>query len=170
MKKRFPSRGTIITLLFSVFLVGLLACRGPAGAAGAAGLAGNPGNPGSAGAQGFPGEPGLPGFPGNPGNPGPPGPQGSIGPAGPAGTDGVSPDARIDVNKTVLSMNESLVVSGSGFKPGEPVALLLAIDNTLQPVIGGGRGAQVNKVFATETFLFRGHAENFLDVGVWQVE
>ena len=38
MKKRFPSRGTIITLLFSVLIVGLLACRGPAGAAGAPGL------------------------------------------------------------------------------------------------------------------------------------
>lgn len=138
MKKRFPSRGTIITLLFSVFIVGLMACRGPAGPAGLPGLPGNPGNPGAEGAMGAAGEPGAPGLPGNPGNPGAPGPQGPAGSQGPAGIDGVSPEARIDVNKSVLSMTESLDVSGSGFGVGEPITLTLEISGTTSRIIGGG--------------------------------
>lgn len=143
MRKRFPSRGTIIALLFSVFVIGLLACRGPAGAPGLPGLPGNPGNPGPAGPSGPPGEPGFPGLPGNPGNPGPPGVAGPPGPPGPQGPAGVSPEARIEISKTTLTMNEEVELWGSGFRPGEPVVILLQIDQTLQRAFGGERGAQV---------------------------
>lgn len=143
MTKRFPSRGKIATLLFSILVVLLLAaCAGPAGAPGAPGLPGNPGNPGAQGLPGFPGEPGLPGNPGNPGNPGPPGVAGPPGPPGPAGIDGVSPQAAIEVSSGVIAVNDGLTISGSGFQPNEPVALLLIVDQNLQPFIGGGRRAQ----------------------------
>jgi hypothetical protein len=67
-----------------------------------------------------------------------------MGPQGITGTSGESPEARIEVSKSVLTMTEPLEISGSGFNAGEPVAILLAIDANLQPVIGGGRGAQVS--------------------------
>lgn len=81
-------------------------------------------------------------MPGNPGNPGPPGPPGPQGPPGPPG-EGVSPAAAIWVSKAILTMREPFEVRGSGFKPNEPVVLVLVIDEFLQPVIGGGRVAQV---------------------------
>jgi hypothetical protein len=40
-------------------------------------------------------------------------------------------------------MSEEFSVSGSGFKPNEPVVIQLRIDSTLSPIIGGGRGSQV---------------------------
>jgi hypothetical protein len=39
-------------------------------------------------------------------------------------------------------MTEPFEVRGSGFRPNEPVVLVLVIDEFLQPVIGGGRVAQ----------------------------
>ena len=145
MTYRFPSRGKIVTLLFSIFVVLLLACQGPQGPQGPAGAPGFPGHsglPGLQGAPGLPGEPGFPGNPGNPGNPGPPGPAGPPGPPGPAGTDGVSPQAAIAVNADIISVDGSLTIDGSGFRPNEPVALLLVVDQNLQPFIGGGTRAQ----------------------------
>jgi hypothetical protein len=50
--------------------------------------------------------------------------------------------ARIELDKTVFGLDESLSISGSGFKPGEPVTLLLVVDQNLQAMIGGGRRAQ----------------------------
>jgi hypothetical protein len=41
-------------------------------------------------------------------------------------------------------MSEEFSVSGSGFQPNEPVVIQLRIDSTLSPIIGGGRGSQVN--------------------------
>ncbi len=144
MTMRFPSRGKVAALLFSIASVLLLACvAGPQGVPGAPGLPGNPGNPG---AQGFPGEPGLPGFPGNPGNPGqpgPPGPMGPMGPMGPAGDDGVSPQAAVMVDSEVVALGSPLTVSGSGFRPGEPVVVSLVVDQHLSPFLDGARRAQV---------------------------
>lgn len=145
MTYRFPSQGKILTLLLSISVVLLLACAGPQGPAGAAGLpgiSGAPGLPGLQGVPGLPGEPGFPGNPGNPGNPGPPGPAGPPGPPGPAGSDGVSPQAAVAVDSDLISIDGSLTIDGSGFRPNEPVALLLVVDQNLQPFIGGGTRAQ----------------------------
>ena len=142
MSNRFPSRGIILTLLLSIFAALLLACQGPAGPAGAPGLPGPPGLPGLQGVPGLPGEPGFPGNPGNPGNPGPPGPAGPPGPPGASGSDGVSPQAAIAVDSDLIAIDSSLTIDGSGFRPNEPVALLLVVDQNLQPFIGGGRRAQ----------------------------
>ena len=145
MTYRFPSQGKILTLLLSISVVLLLACagpQGPAGAPGLAGISGAPGLPGLQGVPGLPGEPGFPGNPGNPGNPGPPGPAGPPGPPGPAGSDGVSPQAALKVDSDLISIDGSLTIDGSGFRPNEPVALLLVVDQNLQPFIGGGTRAQ----------------------------
>lgn len=143
MSNRFPSQGMILTLLLSIFVALLLACQaGPVGPAGAPGLPGPPGLPGLQGVPGLPGEPGFPGNPGNPGNPGPPGPAGPPGPPGPAGSDGVSPQAAIAVDADLIAIDGSLTIDGSGFRPNEPVALLLVVDQNLQPFIGGGSRAQ----------------------------
>ncbi len=143
MTKRFPSQGKLITLLFSVLAVFLLACTGPAGPPGLPGLPGNPGQPGLQGDPGFPGASGFPGNPGNPGNPGPPGPQGVAGPPGPPGVNGISPQANITVDSEVISVDGGVTISGSGFRAHEPVALLLVVDQNLQPFVGGGQRAQV---------------------------
>ena len=55
------------------------------------------------------------------------------------GRDGVSPEARIEVSQAVLSLDEPLTIRGSGFKPGEPVAILLIIDENLSPLVGVSR-------------------------------
>jgi hypothetical protein len=39
-------------------------------------------------------------------------------------------------------MTEPLEIWGSGFNPGEPVVLLVVIDQNLSRIIGGGNGAQ----------------------------
>ncbi len=145
MTNRFPSQGKIFTLLLSIFVVLLLACQGPQGPpgpAGAPGLPGISGYPGLQGPPGLPGEPGFPGNPGNPGHPGPPGPPGPAGPQGPAGIDGVSPQAAVAVDSDIIAIDDSLTIDGSGFRAHEPVALLLVVDQNLQPFIGGGSRAQ----------------------------
>lgn len=140
MRKLFPSMGKTITLLFSVFVIGILACTGPQGPQGQPGLPGLPGNPGNQG------EAGAPGLPGNPGNPGAPGPTGPAGPAGVAGegATGVSGGggAAISLSKESVGINGSLSVAGSGFKSGETVAVLLVVDSTTQPLLGGGIGVR----------------------------
>ena len=166
MTNRFPSQGKVLALLLSIFVVLLLvACQGPQGPAGEPGLPGLSGYPGLQGPPGLPGEPGFPGNPGNPGNPGPPGPAGPPGPPGPAGIDGVSPQAAIAVDSDLISMDGSLTIDGSGFRPNEPVALLLVVDQNLQPFIGGGSRAQTqansggNFTFTVESLgaAFRGN-------------
>ena len=142
MTNRFPSQGKVFTLLLSIFVVLLLACQGPQGPPGEPGLPGVSGFPGLQGPPGLPGEPGFPGNPGNPGNPGPPGPAGPPGPPGPAGIDGVSPQAAIAVDSDLVTIGDSLTIDGSGFRPNEPVALLLIVDQNLQPFLGGSRRAQ----------------------------
>jgi len=138
MRKLFPSMGKMITLLFSVFVIVILACTGPQGPQGEPGLPGLPGNPGAAGA---PGEPGLPG---NPGNPGPPGPAGVAGVDGTVGVGGAgSAQAEIVLSKDSVGVHGALGVTGSGFKANEPVAILLVVDDNLEPFVGGGRRAQV---------------------------
>jgi len=138
MGKLFSLQALSTALVFSVVLFVLSACA-PA-AAGQPGLPGNPGSAGISGAQGPQGEPGLPGLPGNPGPAGAPGLQG---PAGPDGSDAVAPEGNIAVSKSKITMSEEFSVSGSGFKPNEPVVIQLRIDSTLSPIIGGGRGSQV---------------------------
>ncbi len=142
MRKRNISKGAAFALLFSVFSIFvLIACRGPAGAAG---LPGQSGFPGNAGTQGAAGPPGLPGLPGNSGNPGPPGPPGAQGPSGLPGLDGVSPQASVMSSKSVMTMSEPFTVSGSGFRPGEPVVVQLVIGEFASPIAGGARGSQVS--------------------------
>ena len=138
MGKLFSLQALSTALVFSVVLFVLSACA-PA-AAGQPGLPGHPGSAGISGAQGSQGEPGLPGLPGNPGPAGAPGLQG---PAGPDGSDAVAPEGNIAVSKSRVTMSEEFTVSGSGFKPNEPVVIQLRIDSTLSPIIGGGRGSQV---------------------------
>jgi len=129
MTKRFSSRGSFIALIFTISMVVLLACTGSQGKPGLPGLSGAPGNPGNVGSPGAPGFAGFPGEPGFAGAPGAPGPAGPPGPVGLTGQ-GISPEAAITIR-------------GSGFRPGEPVVLLLQVNNSLQVIIGGGRGAQV---------------------------
>ena len=56
--------------------------------------------------------------------------------------DGVSPQAAIAVDSDLIAIDGSLTIDGSGFRPNEPVALLLVVDQNLQPFIGGGTRAQ----------------------------
>lgn len=142
MTKRFGSRGSFIALIFTISMVVLLACTGSQGKPGQAGQAGISGFPGESGLPGPPGAAGLPGEPGNPGKPGAPGPPGPQGIAGAPG-EGISPEAAIIVDKAVLTMNEPLVIRGSGFLPGEPLTLMLQINSAPALIIGGGTGAQV---------------------------
>lgn len=141
MRKFFPSKGKTITLLFSVFVIGILACTGPQGPQG------NPGLPGLAGNLGAQGESGAPGLPGNPGNPGAPGPSGPTGPAGPAsestgGAGGGGGGAAIVLSQETVGIHGSLTVTGSGFKPDETIAVLLVVDANVQPLLGGGIGVR----------------------------
>ncbi len=152
MRKRFPSPGKVLALFFSVFVIVLLACTGPQGTSGLPGEPGNAGNPGNSGPQGAAGPAGAPGFPGNPGSAGPPGPQGPAGPAGADGVNGVSPEAALALSSSSITIDGGLTVWGSGFLPGEPVAVLLVIDNNLSPFVGGGRRAQVT-ASAAGTFV-----------------
>ena len=145
---RFPVKGLAVALLSSIIAIVLVACAGDPGKPGLPGLPGNPGNPGPGGAQGIqgpPGEPGLPGNPGNPGNPGPPGAPGPAGVPGLTGADAVSPGARIVLSENTIGTAEdsSFSVWGSGFLPGEPVVLLLQVDQNLQIILGGARGPQI---------------------------
>lgn len=139
MKSRFPIRVLVTTLLSSILVFALIACQGPPGEPGLPGLPGNPGNPGEAGPQGEPGAPGLPGLPGNPGNPGAPGPPGPAGPPGANGIDGVSPQAMVSLSKSsVAAAGDPVVVTGSGFIPGEPVELSLVVDPDSSVMPDGG--------------------------------
>ena len=139
MKSRFPIRVLITTLLSSILVFALIACQGPPGEPGLPGLPGNPGNPGEAGPQGEPGAPGLPGLPGNPGNPGAPGPPGPPGPPGANGLDGVSPEAMVSLSKSsVAGSGDPVIVTGSGFLPGEPVELSLMLDPDSSVMPEGG--------------------------------
>ena len=139
MKSRFPIRVLVTTLLSSILVFALIACQGPPGEPGLPGLPGNPGNPGEAGPQGPPGEPGLPGLPGNPGNPGAPGPPGPPGVNGIDGIDGVSPQAMVSLSKSsVAAAGDPVVVTGSGFIPGEPIELSLVIDPNSSVMPDGG--------------------------------
>mgnify|MGYP001156726330 FL=1 len=150
MRKRFPLKGMVIALLSSVLVFALIACEGAPGEPGNPGLPGPPGNPGNPGAQGIQGiqgsagEPGFSGLPGNPGNPGASGPPGPQGIAGSDGEDAVSPSARLTSSKDMIATaGDPFTVSGSGFQANEPVTLLIQVNQTLQIIIGGARGAQV---------------------------
>jgi hypothetical protein len=138
MRKLFSLRGVTTVLVFSTIILAVVGCSGTAGAPG---LPGNPGNPGASGSQGLQGDTGLPGNPGNPGNPGAPGSQGPSGPAGSPAS--AIPKANIVISKSVMTMTEPFQVWGSGFEPGEPVIIKLAIDQSASPVVGGARGSQV---------------------------
>ena len=144
MRRRFPVKGIVIALLSSILMLALIACQGSQGDSGQPGLPGSPGNPGSSGPEGAQGDPGIPGLPGHPGNPGPPGPPGPPGVPGTPGAPGVSPEAAIEISKSTISTSgDPITVRGSGFLPGEPVALTLMLDPDLSIIAGGARGAQV---------------------------
>ena len=138
MSKHIRGRGLIWALLVSLFGVLLLAaCAGPAGSAGKPGLPGLSGNPGAAGAAGADGAAGEPGLPGNPGSPGKPGKPGLAGPAGPQGQ-GISPGAALMVSSPIIYLDGGVTVAGSGFRPFEPVAVVVDLGGTasLNPVLG----------------------------------
>ncbi len=142
---RHPPKAAALALLLPLLSVlVLVGCYTPAGRGppGLPGLSGLPGNPGP---QGNPGEPGLPGLPGNPGNPGALGPQGPSGPPGPTGPQGgeaPSPEAAILLSSGVMSVDQPLSIAGSGFLPGEPVTLVLVIDDIVSYVVGGRTAEQ----------------------------
>ncbi len=133
---------SFVLVSVTVLLFVLVASRFREPPQGPPGLPGNPGNPGLPGPQGEPGFPGLPGAPGEPGKPGPQGPQGPQGPPGPRGEDAVPPVAAIMVSAGVMSVDEPLTIAGAGFQPGEPVRLLLLIDDTVSYVVGGRAAEQ----------------------------
>ena len=141
MSKHIRGRGLTWALLVSLFGVLLLAaCAGPAGSAGKPGLpglSGNPGAAGPAGTQGPAGDPGLPGLPGSPGSPGKPGKPGLAGPAGPQGK-GISPGAALMVSSPIIYLDQGVTVAGSGFRPFEPVAVVIDLGTaaTANPVLG----------------------------------
>ena len=54
----------------------------------------------------------------------------------------MSPQAAIALDSDLISIDSSLTIDGSGFRPNEPIALLLVVDQNLQPFIGGGSRAQ----------------------------
>ena len=152
MRKRLSVGGVLAML--SLFAFVLMACEGPAGARG---LPGAPGNPGNAGYPGVQGQPGEPGNPGNPGNPGPPG---GVGPPGAPGADAQSPQGGLAISKSVLTMDESFSVWGSGFGAGEPVIISLWIDNTIRPIL---KSATANAAGAFSLdFDSAGQAENIV--------
>ena len=94
--------------------------------------------------QGPPGPLGTPGNPGNPGDPGDPGRQGFQAegtPRSPVVHNG-SPEAAIMVSSGVMSVDEPLTIAGSGFLPGEPVTLVLVVDDIVSFVIGGRTAEQ----------------------------
>ena len=60
------------------------------------------------------------------------------------GAAAVSPQAAIQLSKSTISTSgDPVTVRGSGFLPGEPVALQLVIDEDLAIIAGGAQGAQV---------------------------
>ena len=143
MRVRYPAKGVALALIFSLFsILVLVACRGAQGEPGLPGQPGFPGNSGPQGVSGEGGQPGHPGNPGNPGNPGPQGPEGREGLQGLPGEPGVSPGAKLMVNSGVMSVDEPLSIAGSGFIPGEPVTLVLVIDNIVSYVVGGRTAEQ----------------------------
>ena len=143
MRVRYPAKGVALALIFSLFsILVLVACSGPQGEPGLPGQPGFPGNSGPQGVDGESGKPGLPGNPGNPGNPGPQGPEGREGLQGLPGEPGVSPGAKLMVSSGVMSVDEPLSIAGSGFIPGEPVTLVLVIDNIVSYVVGGRTAEQ----------------------------
>ncbi len=58
------------------------------------------------------------------------------------GIPGVSPEAMILVSSGVMSVDEPLTINGSGFIPGEPIMLLLVIDDIIRYVVGGHTSEQ----------------------------
>ena len=143
MRVRYPAKGVALALIFSLFsILVLVACSGPQGEPGLPGQPGFPGNSGPQGVDGESGQPGLPGNPGNSGNPGPQGPEGREGLQGLPGEPGVSPGAKLMVSSGVMSVDEPLSIAGSGFIPGEPVTLVLVIDNIVSYVVGGRTAEQ----------------------------
>ena len=141
--RRQPSRALLLILVFSLMLAALAACTGPDGPAGPSGTTGDPGAQGVPGIPGAQGEIGPQGEPGRPGDVGPAGVRGPAGDSGPSGQDAVSPEARIVIDRSVLRRDEPLEIWGSGFGADEPVLLLLRVDEDLDIIIGGLRGAQV---------------------------
>ncbi len=134
MRIRFPSKAMTLALFFSMFSVlVLVACRGPQGPAGLAGFAGAPGNPGL---QGVEGVAGVPGLPGNLGPQGVQGQPGIPGLPGIAGIPGVSPEASIVLSQSALTLEQPLIIWGSGFLPGEPITLSLVVDDIISWTVG----------------------------------
>ena len=73
--------------------------------------------------------------------------------------DGVSPQAAIATDSSLITIDGPLAIDGSGFYPYEPVALLLLVNQNLQPFIGGGSRAQtqansLQKYVDWRSFLF----------------
>ena len=53
-----------------------------------------------------------------------------------------TPEAAIMVSNAVMSVDEPLTIAGAGFLPGEPVRLVLVIDDIVRYVIGGRTAEQ----------------------------
>ena len=133
-------KGMTPAVLFGLFIaLVLVACTGPAGERGPEGPqgpAGPQGTEGDRGSEGPVGETGPEGPAGSSGVAGPPGVPGLPGLAGPPGADAAQPQTKITVNKSDLTLEESLEIWGSGFNPGESVTVLLQIDDALQRIVG----------------------------------
>lgn len=120
MIRMFKVKSIPISLIFATIIFLMMACEGPEGPSGPTGTQGLPGNPGA------------------------PGPQGPVGAEGSSVSSAQNSSfASIVVNKSSLSMSDSLVVHGAGFFSGEPIMISLQIDSSLSPVVGDGSSAQV---------------------------
>ena len=118
--------GALVVLLsLSVALV-IAACQGPAGPEGPEGPQGLTGTDGPQG---------------------PSGPEGSPGRAGPEGAPAPQPEAKIVLDKEVMTADQGLTVIGAGFQPSEGVALTVVI------------GADSSTVFDTTESSARGTFE-----------
>ncbi|MBR61333.1 MAG: hypothetical protein CL904_01560 [Dehalococcoidia bacterium] len=119
-----------LVLLTCISLLTIISCTGPAGPSGVDGPIGPQGKQGE---QGETGPTGPPGSRGLPGLPGPPGEQGVSGSEESQVRASILIQTEIRPNLTTL--NDSLVIFGSGFKPNENVVISLQIDDSLQLVL-----------------------------------
>ena len=140
MRGRVYGKGMALVLMFAIMSVFVVAaCKGGEGDTGATGQVGPrgeqglKGDPGPAGPKGDKGDQGIPG---QPGPTGARGAQGATGPDGPAGNDAVSPQARVTVTKSTLTMSEPLEVWGSGFSSSEEITVTLEIDRDVFRPLG----------------------------------
>ena len=153
MLKRFPSKGLLIALFFSVTVMALIACKGsegpqgPAGSQGDAGAAGadaqgEQGPAGAAGATGSTGATGATGASGSAGARGATGAPGVPGPAGVAGQDALAGSASVVVS--AIETGGEATIWASGFDANESVSI---------QVVGGATGLASGTANSSGAFM-----------------